>query len=66
MILRAHARERQVSARGPKIPTPPGSPVKWMLGAVAPSFYIEDVHRDVLDKLLDGNGVAAFRARNAR
>jgi len=35
-----------------------------MLGAVAPSFYIEDVHRDVLDKLLDGNGVAAFRARN--
>jgi hypothetical protein len=40
-------------------------PVKRMLGAVEPSFNIEDVHRDVLDELLDGNGVAAFRARNA-
>jgi hypothetical protein len=36
-----------------------------MLGAVEPSFNIEDVHRDVLDELLDENGVAAFRARNA-
>jgi len=31
-----------------------------MLGAVAPSFYIEDVHRDVLDKLLDETGWRLF------
>lgn len=34
--------------------------LRRMLGAVEPSFDIDDVHRDVLDELLDEDGVRGF------
>jgi 2-haloacid dehalogenase len=34
--------------------------LRRMLGAVEPSFDIDDVHRDVLDELLDEDGIRGF------
>jgi 2-haloacid dehalogenase len=40
--------------------------LRRMLGAVEPSFNIEDVHRDVLDELLDETGVGSFSREERR
>jgi hypothetical protein len=37
-----------------------------MIGAVAPSFNIDDVHRDVLDELLAEENITAFSAEDRR
>ncbi len=37
-----------------------------MLGAVEPSFNIDDVHRDVLDEVLSAAGIEAFSAAERR
>ena len=38
--------------------------LRQMLGAVDPSFNIDDVHRDVLDELLREENIAAFSAED--
>jgi 2-haloacid dehalogenase len=40
--------------------------LRRMLGAVDPGFNIDDVHRDVLDELLDEQKLAAFSAEDRR
>jgi 2-haloacid dehalogenase len=40
--------------------------LRRMLGAVEPSFNIDDVHRDVLDELLDEDGMAGFSREERR
>jgi 2-haloacid dehalogenase len=40
--------------------------LRRMLGAVAPSFNIDDVHRDVLDELLDEAGIGGFSREERR
>jgi 2-haloacid dehalogenase len=37
-----------------------------MLGAVTPSFNIDDVHREILDELLVENGITAFSSDDRR
>ena len=39
--------------------------LKPMLGAVEPAYNIDEVHRDVLDELLDETAIDAFRQRIA-
>ena len=39
--------------------------LKRMLGAVEPAYNIDEVHRDVLDELLDETAIDAFRQRIA-
>jgi 2-haloacid dehalogenase len=40
--------------------------LRRMLGAVKPSFNIDDVHRDILDELLVENGITAFSSDDRR
>jgi 2-haloacid dehalogenase len=40
--------------------------LRRMIGAVAPSFNIDDVHRDVLDELLGEEHITAFSAEDRR
>jgi 2-haloacid dehalogenase len=40
--------------------------LRQMLGTVEPSFNIDDVHRDVLDELLDEGGIGGFSREERR
>ena len=40
--------------------------LRRMLGAVEPDFNIDDVHRDMLDELLNDNGITAFSSEDRR
>jgi len=40
--------------------------LRRMLGAVEPDFNIDDVHRDMLDELLNDSGITAFSSEDRR